>query len=64
MEILAQLQGVHKRFGHTVALRGIDLEVCKREIVALLGPNGAGKTTALPYYDHIALFAHPALHRS
>ena len=46
-EILAQLQNVHKRFRATEALKGIDLQVRKGEIVALLGPNGAGKTTAI-----------------
>ena len=46
-DILAQLQNVHKRFGATEALKGIDLEVRQGEIVALLGPNGAGKTTAI-----------------
>lgn len=47
MEILAQLQKVYKRFGQTEALKGVNLELCRGEILALLGPNGAGKTTAI-----------------
>ncbi len=44
---LAELSGVHKRYGKTVALDGLDLEVGHRELLAVLGPNGAGKTTAI-----------------
>jgi len=44
---LAELSGVQKRYGKTVALDGLDLEVRRRELLAVLGPNGAGKTTAI-----------------
>jgi len=46
-ERLAELADVRKRFGKTVALDGLDLEVGQGELFALLGPNGAGKTTAI-----------------
>ena len=46
-DCLAELAGVSKRFGKTVALDGLDLEVRRGELFAVLGPNGAGKTTAI-----------------
>jgi len=41
------ISGLEKRFGHVVALDGLDLEVAAGEIHGLLGPNGAGKTTSI-----------------
>jgi len=42
-----EAQGLVKRYGSTVALGGIDLEVPTGTVIAVLGPNGAGKTTAV-----------------
>jgi ABC-type multidrug transport system ATPase subunit/peptidoglycan/LPS O-acetylase OafA/YrhL len=44
---LAALSGVHQRYGKTVALAGLDLDVRRGELLAVLGPNGAGKSTAI-----------------
>ncbi|MBI2520059.1 MAG: ABC transporter ATP-binding protein [Bdellovibrio sp.] len=40
-------RGVHKFYGTTEALAGLDLQVKGNSIFTLLGPNGAGKTTFL-----------------
>ena len=39
--------GLHKSFGETHALAGLDLDVAEGQILGMLGPNGAGKTTAV-----------------
>jgi branched-chain amino acid transport system ATP-binding protein len=39
-----ELTGVHKRFGPTEIVRGVDLRVEQGERHALIGPNGAGKS--------------------
>jgi ABC-2 type transport system ATP-binding protein len=46
-ETVVQVRGLRKAYGEREAVRGIDLEVHRGEIVALLGPNGAGKTTTV-----------------
>jgi ABC-2 type transport system ATP-binding protein len=38
---------LHKSFGKTQALRGLDLDAKEGTILGVLGPNGAGKTTAV-----------------
>ncbi|MFG1611041.1 ATP-binding cassette domain-containing protein [Actinoplanes sp. NPDC049265] len=40
-------EGLHKSFGGTQALRGLDLAVPEGSVCGVLGPNGAGKTTAV-----------------
>lgn len=46
-EPIIQVKNLVKKYGRTVAVKGISFEVFKGEIFGLLGPNGAGKTTTL-----------------
>ena len=43
--MLLRAQKIGKSFDGFTAVRGVDLEVAKGEIVGLIGPNGAGKST-------------------
>ena len=42
-----KIEGLKKAYGEVQALRGVDLEVRRGEILGFLGPNGAGKTTTI-----------------
>ena len=41
------VEGLHKEYGHRVALEEVSFEVPKGEIFGFVGPNGAGKTTTI-----------------
>jgi ABC-2 type transport system ATP-binding protein len=53
--LMIEAHGLEKRFGPTVALDGIDLEVPAGAILGVLGPNGAGKTTAVRILTTLAV---------
>jgi len=42
-----EVMNLHKSFGETRAVQGVDFNVEQGEIYSLLGPNGAGKTTTI-----------------
>ncbi len=45
--MIVTMKGVHKSFGSTEVLKGIDLEVGQGEVVAIIGASGSGKSTIL-----------------
>ncbi|MCC3379371.1 amino acid ABC transporter ATP-binding protein [Paenibacillus farraposensis] len=47
VEVLLEIQGLHKSFGDRKVLQQIDLDVTKGEVVVILGPSGCGKSTLL-----------------
>ena len=44
---LVRLAGIRKRYGAVEALRGVDLDVARGEVVAICGDNGAGKSSLI-----------------
>ena len=46
-EPLLSIHALHKSFGATEVLRGIDLAVAPQELVFIIGPSGSGKSTLL-----------------
>jgi len=46
-EPIIKIENIHKRFGKVHALRGVNLQVKKGEVVVIVGPSGSGKSTLL-----------------
>src|SRR3954451_16778103 len=46
-ELIVGVRGVHKYFGETHILKGVDLDVWQAEAVMVVGRSGSGKTTLL-----------------
>jgi ABC-type histidine transport system ATPase subunit len=44
---LLKIDGLHKSFGQIEVLKGIDLEVHRRQVVGFIGASGSGKSTLL-----------------
>jgi ABC-2 type transport system ATP-binding protein len=44
---MIKMENVIKRYGETLALDHLNMDVQKGQIIGLLGPNGAGKTTTI-----------------
>jgi len=52
-DLVLRAEDVHKRFGRLHVLRGVSLDVRRRETVCVIGPSGSGKTTFLRCVNHL-----------
>jgi len=46
-DLILEMRGISKAFGHVQALDMVDFELYRSEVVALVGDNGAGKSTLI-----------------
>jgi ABC-type multidrug transport system ATPase subunit len=67
VDLVVDARQVSKRYARTWALKAVDLEVGRGELVSLLGPNGSGKSTLIrvltastrPTYGEVRIFGAP-----
>ncbi|PRY43981.1 amino acid ABC transporter ATP-binding protein [Umezawaea tangerina] len=50
---LVRISDLHKSYGITPVLRGVDLEVRQGEVTCVIGPSGSGKSTLLRCVNHL-----------
>ncbi|MFJ4518881.1 amino acid ABC transporter ATP-binding protein [Streptomyces sp. NPDC088816] len=50
---MVEIVDVHKSYGATTVLDGVDLQVQPGEVTVLIGPSGAGKSTLLRVINHL-----------
>jgi polar amino acid transport system ATP-binding protein len=50
---MVKAERVCKSFGHLEVLKGVDLEVARREVLCVIGPSGSGKSTFLRCINHL-----------
>ncbi|MEF2248405.1 amino acid ABC transporter ATP-binding protein [Paenibacillus sp. IITD108] len=50
---MIKIQNLHKSYGNTAILKGIEVEVKDGEVLAIIGPSGSGKSTFLRCLNYL-----------
>lgn len=50
---MIDVKNLHKSFGSTEVLKGIDLNIEQKEVVVIIGPSGSGKSTLLRCMNYL-----------
>ncbi|GEO75125.1 glutamine abc transporter, atp-binding protein [Levilactobacillus namurensis DSM 19117] len=53
MAVKVQVRDLHKSYGKTEVLKGLDLDVQDNEVLCMIGPSGSGKSTFLRCLTHL-----------
>jgi polar amino acid transport system ATP-binding protein len=54
--VMVHISNLHKSYGRTEVLKGIDLTVHRGEVVTIIGPSGSGKSTLLSCINFLETF--------
>jgi polar amino acid transport system ATP-binding protein len=54
--VMVRIRNLHKSYGRTEVLKGIDLTVHRGEVVTVIGPSGSGKSTLLSCINFLEPF--------
>jgi polar amino acid transport system ATP-binding protein len=55
-EPIIHIENLHKHFGQTPALNGVDIDIYPGEVVVIIGPSGSGKSTLLRCINRLEEF--------
>ncbi len=53
---IIHIENIHKHFGSVHALKGVNLDIHKGEVVVIIGPSGSGKSTLLRCINRLEEF--------
>ncbi len=52
-DVIIDVKDLHKSYGQTEVIKGVDMTVRKGEVICIIGPSGAGKSTYLRSLNHL-----------